>query len=166
MAAAVEPHATGAMIAFTTVPPRDITKLPFNGTGESATTIEALKGRTILFNLWATWCAPCRIEMPHLAGLHESRANDDFAVIAVSIDNRDSNRPEDFLAETGAEALDYHREPTMQLFNSLKAAGLAAGMPTTLLIAPDGCVAGMLSGAADWNGTHANRLIDAALAGI
>ncbi|MEM9224637.1 MAG: TlpA disulfide reductase family protein [Pseudomonadota bacterium] len=163
---ALEPYAAGAMSAFQSVPPKDLTALPFNGSGDQAQTIEALKGRLVLFNLWATWCAPCRVEMPHLAALHEERSGDDFAVVAVSIDNRDSNRPENFLAETGAEALDYHREPTMQLFNSLNGAGLAAGMPTTLLIAPDGCVAGMLSGAADWNGEDAHRLVDAALAQI
>ncbi|MEM0906074.1 MAG: TlpA disulfide reductase family protein [Pseudomonadota bacterium] len=164
MASAVTPFAVGDMVGFQPIPPADITALPFDGTGDDARTIADLKGRTTLFNLWATWCAPCRIEMPHLAALHEAKTGDDFAVVAVSIDNRDANRPENFLTETNAEALDYFREPTMRLFNSLNAAGLAAGMPTTLLIAPDGCAAGVLHGAAVWDGGDAQRLIDAAVA--
>ncbi len=164
MAAAVKPFAKGTMVGFAPITPADLSALPFDGRGEEAETIAALKGRTVLFNLWATWCAPCRVEMPSLAALHAEKADEDFAVVAVSVDNRDANRPEDFLAETGASALDYHREPTMTLFNSLKQAGLAAGMPTTLLIAPDGCAAGVLGGAADWHSADAAALIDAAVA--
>jgi len=164
MAERVEPVATGAMAAFETVTPASLAALPFDGRGEDATTIAALEGRTVLLNLWATWCAPCRAEMPHLAALQRERGGPDFSVVAVSIDNRDANRPETFLEETGATNLDYHREPTMRLFNSLKEAGLAIGMPTTLLIAPDGCAAGVLHGAADWSGPDALHLVDAALA--
>lgn len=163
IATAVEPLATGHVAAFQTVDPADITDLPYDGRGEDARTIADLSGRVILLNLWATWCAPCRVEMPMLANLHEAMASDDFAVIAVSIDDRDTNRPEDFLRETDAEALDFHREPTLTLFNSLRAAGLAYGMPTTLLLGPDGCVAGALHGAAEWDAPEAKRLIEAAI---
>lgn len=163
IAAAVEPLATGHVAAFQTVEPVDLTALPFDGSGEDARTIEALKGRVVLLNLWATWCAPCRAEMPMLANLHEAMAGDTFAVIAVSIDDKDRNRPEDFLAETNAEALDYHREPDLVLFNSLRGAGLAMGMPTTLLLGPDGCAAGVLHGAAEWDTPEAVRLVEAAI---
>jgi thiol-disulfide isomerase/thioredoxin len=163
IAAAVEPLATGHMAAFQTVEPSDLTALPFDGSGKEARTIETLTGRVVLLNLWATWCAPCRAEMPMLANLHEEMAGEDFAVIAVSIDDKDRNRPEDFLAETNAEALDYHREPTLTLFNSLRAAELAMGMPTTLLLGPDGCAAGVLHGMAEWDSPEAKRLIAAAV---
>ena len=166
MVSAVTPFARGAMAAFEPITPTDVTALPYDGRGEDAATLADLKGQTTLLNLWATWCAPCRVEMPSLAALHTARASDDFAVVAVSVDNRDANRPEDFLAETNATALAYHREPTMRLFNSLKEAGLASGMPTTLLIAPDGCVAGVLGGAADWHGEDALALVDAAVASV
>lgn len=166
MAEAVTPLARGAMAGFEPITPADVTALPYDGRGEEAATLAALKGQTVLLNLWATWCAPCRVEMPSLAALHSAKASDDFSVVAVSVDNRDANRPEDFLAETNATALAYHREPTMRLFNSLKEAGLASGMPTTLLIAPDGCAAGVLSGAADWHGEDAQALVDAAVASV
>ncbi|MEM8855799.1 MAG: TlpA disulfide reductase family protein [Pseudomonadota bacterium] len=160
---AVAPLAEGAMAAFTTVDPVDITNLPFDGRDEAARTIADLKGRTTLLNLWATWCAPCRVEMPELAALHTAFSSPDFAVVAVSIDNRDANKPENFLTETGADVLDYHREPTLTLFNSLRAAGLAQGMPTTLLLGPDGCVAGVVHGYASWNAPQAHRLIRTAV---
>jgi len=163
IAAAVAPFATGHVAAFQTVEPADLTALPYDGVGEATRTMADLTGRVVLLNLWATWCAPCRIEMPMLADLHEAMAGEDFAVVAVSIDDKDRNRPEDFLAETNAEALDYHREPTLTLFNSLRAAGLAQGMPTTLLLGPDGCAAGVLHGAAEWDALEAKRLIQAAI---
>lgn len=162
-AKAVDGLSVGDMSSFQLIEPRDVSALPFDGVGENARTLGELKGRTILFNLWATWCAPCRIEMPHLASLHEQRSGDDFAVVATSIDNRDASRPETFLAETNALALDYHREPSLRLFNSLRDAGLAVGMPTTLLIAPDGCALGVTHGAADWSSSDALALIDAAV---
>jgi len=163
IAAAVAPLATGHMAAFQTVEPADLTALPYDGAGRSARTIDALTGRVVLLNLWATWCAPCRAEMPMLANLHEAMAGDDFAVVAVSIDDKDRNRPQDFLTETNAEALDYHREPTLTLFNSLRSAGLAMGMPTTVLLGPDGCAAGVLHGMAEWDSPEAKRLISTAI---
>ena len=165
MAEAVEPHTAGAMAGFQTFAPKDITALPYGApdAGGVPPTLADFKGRTILLNLWATWCAPCRVEMPHLAALHEEKGDDEFSVIAVSIDNRDSSRPEAFLAETDAEARAYYREPTLSLFNSLKDAGLLIGMPTTLLVAPDGCAAGVLHGAAEWHGEDAKSLVDAAV---
>lgn len=163
IAEAVEPLATGDMATFQTVEPADLTALPFDGKGEEARTLAALTGRVIVLNLWATWCAPCRVEMPMLAGLQETMGGDDFAVVAVSIDDKDVGRPQDFLQETNATALDYHREPTLTLFNSLRAAGLARGMPTTLLVGPDGCAAGVVHGLAEWDSPDAIHLVEAAL---
>jgi thiol-disulfide isomerase/thioredoxin len=164
VAAATAPFAVADLAAYQTVEPRDLSALPFDRAGGEVRTLGELKGRTVLLNLWATWCAPCRVEMPSLAALHEARSGEGFAVVATSIDTRDESRPEDFLAETGATALDYHREPTLGLYNSLKAAGLAFGMPTTLLIASDGCVAGAVHGPAEWDSPAALALIDAAVA--
>nr|WP_232372624.1 TlpA disulfide reductase family protein [Acuticoccus mangrovi] len=157
---ATAPLAEGPMAAFQTTTPVSLVDLPY-GDGR---TLSDFAGRTILLNLWATWCAPCRAEMADLAQLQQRLGSDAFEVVAVSIDSNDANRPEDFLAETNAEALAYHREPTLALFNSLRTAGLALGMPTTLLVGSDGCVAGTLAGAAPWGGPQAERLVRAALA--
>lgn len=156
----------GAMAAFTVIPPTDLGALPYDGSGTAARKIAQLEGKVILLNLWATWCAPCREEMPWLAALHTRLAGDDFAVVAVSIDARDASRPEQFLAATGAQALRYHREPTLTLFGSLRAAGLVTGMPTTLLLGPDGCAVGVLAGAAGWDTPEAEALVGAAVAAV
>lgn len=166
IAEAVAPYAVGQMAAFRPVSPASVAALPFDGVGQQAMTMAELKGRVTLFNLWATWCAPCRAEMPSLAALYDEMKSPDFTVVATSIDDRDQNNPQDFLRETGASALAYHREPTLTLFNSLREAGLAEGMPTTLLLGPDACVAGVLSGAAPWDGPDAIRLIYAAVSAI
>ena len=166
IAEAVAPYARGQVAAFRTVTPAKVGTLPFDGTGETVRTLSELEGQVTLLNLWATWCAPCRAEMPSLAALQETKGNEDFAVVATSIDDRDRNSPETFLEETGATALAYHREPTLTLFNSLREAGLAQGMPTTLLIGPDSCVAGILSGAAAWDGRDAQALVDAAVGAL
>ena len=163
VAAAVEPHAEGTMAAFEPLQPVDVSALPYDGRGEDAARLAEREGTLTLMNLWATWCAPCRAEMPSLAALSEAMSGPAFEVLAVSIDNRDANRPEEFLPKTGADSLDYHREPTLTLFNSLRNAGLALGMPTTLLIAPDGCAAGVLHGAAAWDSAGARALITAAM---
>ncbi|MCF3932775.1 TlpA family protein disulfide reductase [Acuticoccus sp. M5D2P5] len=159
VADAVEPMTTGYMAAFQTLDPVDVTALPYDGEA----TLADVTGRLTLLNLWATWCAPCRVEMPELAALQSELGGDDFSVVAVSIDDKDRNRPEDFLEESGASNLAYHREPTLSLFNSLRAEGLAQGMPTTLLLGPDGCTAGVLHGAAAWNSEDAKALIRAAI---
>lgn len=166
MADAVAPFAIGDMAAFSAIEPVDVSALPYDEADGQVSTIAALEGRTTLFNLWATWCAPCRAEMPTLAALHEREGGPDFQVVATSIDHNEVGRPEDFLTETNAEALAYHREPTLSLFNSLRDVELAHGMPTTLLIAPDGCAAGVLHGAAHWDSDDAVRLIAAARAAM
>ncbi|WP_157961565.1 TlpA disulfide reductase family protein [Acuticoccus kandeliae] len=159
----VEPRTTGYMAAFQTLDPKDLTALPYDGVAPAAKTLEDFKGRLILLNLWATWCAPCRVEMPALASLQERFGSEDFSVVAVSIDDKDRNNPETFLERAGAANLDYFREPTLSLFNSLRAEGLAQGMPTTLLVGPDGCAAGVLHGAAAWDSADADNLIQAAI---
>ncbi|MEM6849322.1 MAG: TlpA disulfide reductase family protein [Pseudomonadota bacterium] len=160
---AVAPLAVGAMQALETFDPVDVSELPFDTTRGTETTIAELPEEVSVFNLWATWCAPCREEMPHLAALQEARGGQGMNVVAVSIDNNDRNRPEAFLAETNATALAYYREPTLRLFNSLRAAGLVVGMPTTLLVGPDGCTSASLAGAADWGSEEAIAVVDAAV---
>ena len=93
-----------------------------------------MPGKTVLLNLWATWCAPCRDEMPALDALQKEMGGDDFEVVAVNVDTGDDTKPRKFLAETGVAALAYYRDNTLGLFNELKQRGLALGLPVTLLI--------------------------------
>ena len=121
-------------------------------------------GRVVLLNLWATWCAPCRKEMPALDALQQRLGNPDFEVVAVNIDTRDADKPKAFLKELGVEKLAYYADSTAKTFQDLKAIGRAFGMPTTLLVDRQGCELGTIAGPAEWASDDAVELIQAALA--
>ncbi|MCL4164456.1 UNVERIFIED_CONTAM: hypothetical protein GTU68_002179, partial [Idotea baltica] len=103
-----------------------------------------LQGKVVLLNLWATWCAPCRKEMPHLNQLQEELGSDQFEVVAVSVDRGSAEKSKKFLAEVGANALRFYHDPTAQAGFSL----MAIGMPTTLLFDREGREIGRLVGPA------------------
>ena len=102
-------------------------------------TLADWRGRTVLLNLWATWCVPCRREMPALDALQAKLGGPKFQVVAVNIDTRDPEKPLDFLKQIGVTHLAYFTDDSAQVFEDLKTAGKAFGMPTTLIVDPKGC---------------------------
>jgi thiol-disulfide isomerase/thioredoxin len=121
------------------------------------------KGKTILLNLWATWCVPCKVEMPALDALNKAKSSPDFEVVAINIDTRNVERAPAFLKEANVTSLKPYADPTAKIFQELKAQNLAFGMPTTLLIGRDGCVIASLAGPAEWGSQDAITLIESAL---
>jgi thiol-disulfide isomerase/thioredoxin len=121
------------------------------------------QGRTVLFNLWATWCVPCRKEMPALDELQAKLGGADFEVVAVNIDTRDADKPRAWLKEVGIERLAYYTDTSAKVFQDLKHAGKAWGMPTTILVDGAGCEIGTLAGPAEWASDDAIKLVNAAL---
>ena len=117
----------------------------------------------MLFNLWATWCVPCRKEMPALDELQAKLGGADFEVVAVNIDTRDPEKPRAWLKEVGIERLAYYADPAAKVFQELKQAGKAWGMPTTILVDGAGCEIGTLAGPAEWASEDAIKLVSAAL---
>ena len=120
------------------------------------------KGRATIVNVFASWCAPCRAEMPALDALQKQRGGEDFEVVAVNVDTGDDTKPKKFLAETGVESLAYYRDNTLALFNDLKKRSLALGLPVTLLIDDEGGLLAHMNGPAEWASPDALRLVDAA----
>ncbi|MGZ3409601.1 MAG: thiol:disulfide interchange protein TlpA [Xanthobacteraceae bacterium] len=120
-------------------------------------------GRTVLLNLWATWCVPCRQEMPALAALERKLGGKDFEVVAVNIDTRDLDKPKTWLKQYGIESLAYYSDPSAKVFQDLKLIGKAFGMPTTLIVDPSGCELAVLAGPAEWSSEDAVKLVQAAL---
>jgi len=118
-----------------------------------------LRGQVILLNIWATWCVPCREEMPQLNALQAELGGKSFEVVAVNIDKGGPDKARKFLEETKATDLTLYTDPTGKLFVKLR----AVGMPTTLLIDRDGKEIGRLVGPADWASPEAKRLIEAAI---
>jgi thiol-disulfide isomerase/thioredoxin len=158
--------ATGAVAALLPAdPPQSMSALAFNGPDGKPMTIASLKDKVLLVNLWATWCAPCRAEMPALDALQAKMGGDDFEVVAVNVDTGGDEKPKKFLAETGVKSLGYYRDNTLDLFNDLKTRGLALGLPVTLLVDRGGCLLAHMNGPAEWEGPDAQHLVETALAG-
>ena len=123
------------------------------------------RGRPVLVNLWATWCVPCREEMPALNNLQKALGGDDFEVVAINIDTGSDEKPKAFLDETGVNDLAYYRDSSMGVFNALKKEGLAFGLPVTLLMDDKGCLISSMNGPAAWDSEDAMALISAAKGG-
>lgn len=145
-------------------PPQSLASLELNDPNGQKTTLGAMSGKVLLVNLWATWCAPCRAEMPALDALQQEMGGAQFEVVAVNVDTGDDTKPKKFLAETGIQNLAYYRENTLAFFNALKKRGLALGLPVTLLVDRDGCLLANMNGPAEWAGDDAKALVRAALA--
>lgn len=147
---------TGHMAAFVYKPePVALSDFKFvDGTGKDRTFSE-WKGRVVLLNLWATWCAPCRKEMPDLDKLQAELGSDKFEVVAISVDRSGVNGAKKFLGEVGVAKLALYADPTAKLASELKVLGL----PATLLVDAEGREVGRLLGPAEWAGDDAKALI-------
>jgi thiol-disulfide isomerase/thioredoxin len=143
--------------------PLKVPDLAFTDATGKPTSLADFRGRTVLLNLWATWCVPCRQEMPTLDALQGELGSKDFQVVAVNIDTRDLDKPKAFLKDIGVSKLAYYADPSAKAFQDLKSIGRAFGMPTTMLIDPHGCEIGTIAGPAEWASKDAVKLIQAAL---
>jgi thiol-disulfide isomerase/thioredoxin len=126
-------------------------------------TLKDWRGRTVLLNLWATWCVPCRKEMPALDALQSSLGGAKFEVVAINIDTRDPAKPLAFLKEIGVTHLGYYSDQSAKVFQDLKLAGKAFGMPTTLIVDRSGCEIGEMAGPAEWASADGLKLVSAAV---
>jgi len=140
-----------------------VPNLTFNDAEGHQRKLADWRGRTVLLNLWATWCVPCRREMPALDALEGNLGGANFEVIAIDIDTRDPDKPLAFLKEIGVSHLAYYADQSARVFQDLKAAGKAFGMPTTLIIDPNGCEIGEMAGPAQWSSPEGVKLVSAAI---
>jgi thiol-disulfide isomerase/thioredoxin len=164
IAARVGAFAKGEVAAFRTAnPPELLADLAFMAPNGGDTSLAAFGGRTLLVNLWATWCVPCRTEMPALDNLEAALGGEAFEVVAINIDLGDPERARAFLGEIGVSQLAFYSDPSAQVFSALKKRGLAFGLPVTLLIDGKGCRIGSVEGPAAWDSDDAKALIKAAI---
>jgi thiol-disulfide isomerase/thioredoxin len=167
VAAKVAPFARGEVAAVSIAKaPLKVPDLAFTNADGKAMTLADFRGRTVLLNLWATWCVPCRKEMPSLNALEQKLGGPGFEVVAVNIDTRDLEKPKTFLKEIGVEKLGYYADSSAKVFQDLKGIGRAFGMPTTILIDPNGCEIGTIAGPAEWASPDAVKLIEATLSSV
>ena len=164
-AKAIKSLAGGEIAAFQLArKPVDLSQIPYTNADGAATTIGENSGRVTLVNLWATWCAPCRWEMPALDRLQAELGGETFAVLPINIDTGDASKPRAFLESIKTENLALNTDPDMASFEEMKKRGLALGLPVTALIDQQACLIGHMNGPAEWDSDDARALIKAAIA--
>ena len=139
-----------------TAPNFDAVRLP----GGKPASIEDYRGKVVLLNIWATWCPPCKVEMPSMERLHRKLANTDFRLIAVSVDEDDSTVVNKFVKEMGLTFEILHNRD-----GSIRRIYQTTGVPESFVIDRDGVIVKKVIGAADWeapvNEALIRRLLDA-----
>jgi thiol-disulfide isomerase/thioredoxin len=130
-----------------TARPKPVPELRFNDANGKAHTLADFRGKVLLLNLWATWCEPCREEMPALDRLEAKLGGERFQVIALSVDQQGPAIARKFYAQVGIKALPLYVDPTAKAAFTLDAAGL----PATLLIDREGREIGRHLGAVKWD---------------
>lgn len=128
-------------------------------TGQPAT-FERYRGQVVLLNVWATWCQPCRVEMPSMERLHRAFAGTDFRIVAVSIDKEEPEVVEQFVKELGL-TFDVLHDQTADIQRIYQ----TTGVPESFVIDRHGVIIKKVIGAAEWDGpvteTLLRRLLDA-----
>jgi thiol-disulfide isomerase/thioredoxin len=155
--AAGGPPRTGALGEFKPEDPAlPVPEVAFQDAGGATVSLAQFKGKLVLLNVWATWCAPCVHEMPSLDRLQQQRGGDRFAVVTVSEDRNGEKAVGDFFDKNAISSLPRYVDPGADISRALNLHGL----PTTLLIGSDGKEIGRYEGIADWSGPEAQQLID------
>jgi thiol-disulfide isomerase/thioredoxin len=158
------PLAQGEVAALTmATAPLRLPDLAFEDANGKPRKLSDWRGRTVLLNLWATWCVPCRKEMPALENLQTRLGGADFEVVAINIDTRDPDKAKNFLKDANLTRLGHFNDQKAKVFQDLKAIGRALGMPTSVLVDGQGCEIATIAGPAEWDSDDAVKLITAAI---
>ena len=161
LAARLAPFAKGELAALQlSSEPRRAIQVAFERDGGAKLTVADFKGRPILLNLWATWCIPCRAEMPALDRLQAAKGGPGFEVVAVNVDTARLERRAAFLDSVGVKSLTRYADPSGDAFETLHKDGKALGLPVTLVIDKDGCEVGAVEGGAKWDSAEARALVE------
>jgi len=141
--------------------PRAVPEIRFRDDQGHELTLAEFRGRVVLLNVWATWCIPCRQEMPALDRLEARLGGTHFLVIALSIDRKGVDALRDFYREVGVEKLAIYLDPSGKGSHGLA----IPGAPTTLLIDREGREIARKMGAAEWDGPEMVSLIERTIRG-
>lgn len=128
--------------------------------GGRPTTLAELRGKVVLINVWATWCQPCRVEMPSLERLHRAFKDTDFQIVSVSIDKDGPEVVLAFTKELGLTFPIWHDRS-----GDIQRVYQTTGVPESFLVDRDGVIVKKVIGAAEWDGpvtqTLIRRMLDA-----
>jgi thiol-disulfide isomerase/thioredoxin len=162
LAAKLAPLAKGELAALSVAAePRRPEQFAFERENGAKVTLKDFRGRAVLLNLWATWCVPCRAEMPALDRLQAEKGDNGFEVVAVNVDTARLERRAAYLDSIGVKTLARYADPSGDVFETLRKDGKALGLPATLIIDKDGCEVGAVEGGAKWDSAEAQALVEA-----
>jgi len=151
---------TGEMRAFDIVDPMPTPGATFLAEDGTEMRLADFAGQVTLVNFWATWCAPCRVEMPHLSQLQDRLGGEDFSVVTIATGRNPLPAIEAFLDEIGVDNLPMHTDPRQGLSRQMGVLGL----PVSVILDRDAQEIGRLTGGADWTSPEAIALIETLIA--
>ncbi|WP_372602616.1 TlpA disulfide reductase family protein [Actibacterium sp.] len=137
--------------------PVEVPEAVLLGMDDAPHSLAEFQGRYVLLNFWATWCAPCRKEMPGLAALQTDQGDEDFQVVTVAVGRNPVPMIQKFMAEIGVENLTLLRDPKQQFARDMAVLGL----PISVILDRDGQEIGRLHGDAEWDSDSAKAIIAA-----
>ncbi len=140
--------------------PKPASDETFVGEDGSEMTFGAYEGQFAVVNFWATWCAPCRAEMPQLSDLQDQLGSDEFSVVTIATGRNPRPAMERFFDEIEVDNLPLHADPRSTLARDMGVLGL----PVTLILDPEGREIARLQGDAHWNSDSAIAIIEAIMA--
>lgn len=146
---------TGAMEKLVLVTPKALPAAGLLDMGDKAATLEPYMGKWMVLNLWATWCVPCREEMPALGKLAVDVPG--LAVVAVATGPNPTPAITRFMADAGVTGVTVLRDPPQKLAHQMAVVGL----PVTVIVNPEGQEVARLIGGADWASPEARAVIAA-----
>jgi thiol-disulfide isomerase/thioredoxin len=167
LAQKIDAAATGQLAALGgTGQGRGYEDLAFTDANGAPKTIADFKGKKLLVNFWASWCVPCRAEMPALDEVAGQYNSDFFQVVPVNLDvgNGGLEKAKAFLANGKFEHLPLYADSSMSAFERLKTNAVALGLPATLILDAKGCELAVLQGPAEWDSADGHRVIETLLA--
>ena len=137
--------------------PVDVPATPFATIGGAPATMDDYKGKVVVLNFWATWCAPCRKEMPHLSQLQSDMGGNDFQVVTIAADRSDPAKITGFFSSIGVDNLPLHHDPRMTFARDMGAFGL----PVTIVVDSKGQEIARMTGDANWASANAKAILAA-----
>ena len=135
--------------------PKEVTEIPFETSDGGTETLADYKGKIVVLNFWATWCAPCRKEMPMLSDLQAQLGSDEFEVITIATGRNPPQAMKAFFDEIGVDNLPLHRDPRSAMAREMGVLGL----PITMILDRDGTELARLVGDARWNSDSAVAIL-------
>jgi thiol-disulfide isomerase/thioredoxin len=161
-AKAIDTAATGQLAALNgTGTGRGYADLSFVDRDGKPMKISDFAGKALLVNFWASWCIPCRAEMPALDKLAAQQDDDTFMVLPVNTGETQPDKGKAFFAAGGWTHLPLYIDPNFAVLERLKKDAVSLGLPTSLLLDKQGCEIGVLQGPAVWDSPDGTKVIEA-----